>query len=181
VNEGLPQKKFKRITDFGERILMRLRFRRFYSQIKLKTLSAFLKKINNKSYHASSFFFYIFETRLDSFFYRLNILDNSDFSSRQIFKHKFFFLIKNFEKLLITSNDRSKLGDIVTFPNKKYFFNLLLNKFFLNKVRTSIPYFYEINFRIMSVIIFVLPTIKTIFYPFKNYKSTSFFSSITRV
>jgi ribosomal protein S4 len=100
---------------------------------------------------------------LDTIFYRLN-LQVSSYKSRQYIRHKGLFVNNIFINI---PSFRLKFQDLFSLINKKVMHSFLLFKFFKKMIFTSLPNYYEVNHRIMTMTFFFRPNGNNmIFYPF---------------
>ena len=158
---GKPKRKIRRLSTFGRRMKVRQKFRRFTTaSVGVRQFRNYLKKAR-KHVSLILFFFRLMETRLDTLVFRLNF---SLFSgeARQLINHGNFIVNG---RLTVFPNHLVNLYDIVSVKDKQKFFNKTLS-FFKNKmVITSLPYYLEVNFRIMSAVLFINPLPSRVFYP----------------
>jgi ribosomal protein S4 len=109
------------------------------------------------------YFIWKIETRVDTILYRLNLQANT-FFIRQYIKHVGLFVNDIFLNL---PSFRLKFKDYLKLINKKQIFRFILYKFFKKLIFTSIPYYYEVNHRLMTMLFFFKPVNKMIFFPFE--------------
>jgi len=162
IDIGKPKRKLKQLSAFSKKLKNRHKLRKFYSStINTKQLRNYVRKVHHYC-SLSLFFFRILESRLDSFIFRLNLCYNSS-QIRQLINHG-NFLING--RLVFFSNIRLNLYDVFSVVDKKFFFFNFLKE---NKIPIfSIPRYLEVNFRIMSAIMFRNPLPKHIYYPTKS-------------
>ena len=115
--------KRRRKTLHGSRLKMRNILRGFFSQIKTSTFRKFLIQ-SRQSSRLMRNFFNIFESRLDVFVYRMNLITSS-FLGRQLINHKFFRVNDIIQRV---SNYKINFFDIVTVLNVKGFFRWFLER-----------------------------------------------------
>lgn len=161
---GTPKVSKRILTEYA----VKLKFRhilRFFAggSINVKQFRNYFKKARRYNSFLLSFFNLI-ESRLDTLIYRFNILNNSG-QIRQAINHG-FFLING--KLSTHPGQTLKIFDILTVKNKNFFYSNLKLKFRNNRLINSIPFFLEINFRIMALVLYTSPKIDKIFFPTKK-------------
>jgi ribosomal protein S4 len=161
IDVGKPYRKKKKKTRYWYLLLTRHRLRYFASKISVHQLKLYIKHYRGSKFFGMHFL-WLLESRIDFILYRLN-LQISAYHARQYIKHVGVFVN---EKYINVSSYKIKFNSILTFVNKKESFKFLLFKFFKKIIIMSIPYYIEINHRIMSLRFFFKPRYKTIFYPF---------------
>ncbi len=161
IDIGKPARKRKKKTAYWHLLLTRHRLRYFASKISVHQLKLYIKHYRGSKFFGMHFL-WLLESRIDFILYRLN-LQISAYHARQYIKHIGVFVN---EKYINVSNYKIKFNSILTFVNKKESFKFLLFKFFKKIIIMSIPYYIEINHRIMSLRFFFKPRYNTIFYPF---------------
>jgi ribosomal protein S4 len=161
VDVGKPKREKKRVTLYGTRLLTRHRLRFFASRMTVRQFRSYVKKNRNSKY-LGLMFVWLLETRIDTIFYRLN-LQASSFQTRQYIKHFGVFVNDVFINI---PSFRLNFLDYITIRHKKQMFDLLLFRFFKGLIFMSIPFYYETNFRIMTITLYMKPFIKMIFFPF---------------
>jgi ribosomal protein S4 len=164
IDIGKPKPKKRIISVFGRRLLNKHLLRHFYA----KTLSNKQFRIASKKMRSyiSSFFFFgnFFELRIDALLYRLNFVLQPG-HARQLINHK-HVLVNG--KLQTFSNYCLTLYDVFSVQNKIFFYlNLLsyIKKKSLNSSKS--PYFLEINYRIMTAMVYKTPLFFKLKYPLK--------------
>jgi small subunit ribosomal protein S4 len=162
VDVGKPKREKKRVTLYSERLLNRHRLRFFAGKMTARQFRSYVKKKRSSKYFGSYFIWFL-ESRLDTIFYRLN-LQVSSYKSRQYIRHKGLFVNNIFINI---PSFRLKFQDLFSLINKKVMHSFLLFKFFKKMIFTSLPNYYEVNHRIMTMTFFFRPNGNNmIFYPF---------------
>ncbi len=161
IDVGKPARKRKKKTPYWHLLLTRHRLRYFASKISVHQLKLYIKNYRGSKFFGMHFL-WLLESRIDFILYRLN-LQISAYHARQYIKHVGVFVN---EKYVNVSSYKIKFNSILTFVNKTDSFKFLLFKFFKKIIIMSIPYYIEINHRIMSLRFFFKPRYNTIFYPF---------------
>jgi ribosomal protein S4 len=161
VDIGKPKREKKKETLYSLRLLLRHKIRFFASRMSVRQFRSYVKKKRGSKYFGSYFIWFI-ESRIDTIFYRLN-LQSSSYNTRQFIRHNGLFVNGIFINI---PSFRIKFYDVITFKDKKKMYNFLLFKFFKNLIFTSIPYYYEINHRIMCMLFYFRPLNEMIFFPF---------------
>jgi ribosomal protein S4 len=163
IDIGTPKRLRKKITNYTRRLKSRHILRLFSGgAMNVRQFRSYLKKTRKQS-SLILYFFKLFETRLDTLVYRFNFFDSPG-QIRQSINHA-NFLING--KLVIFAGQHIDYFDVLSVRLKKMFFNKLIHRFKTHKVLFSIPFFIEINFRIMCLTIYCNPSPKKIFYPTK--------------
>jgi ribosomal protein S4 len=158
---GKPKRKKKRVTLYFTRLLTRHRIRFFASRMTVRQIRSYVKKHRGSKFFGM-FFIWMLETRVDVILYRLN-LQASAFNCRQYIRHFGVYVNNIFINL---PSFRLKFFDYLTLINKKEMFEFLLFKFLKKLIFMSLPFFYEINYRIMTMSFFFKPPVDMIFFPF---------------
>jgi ribosomal protein S4 len=158
---GKPKRKVRRLSTFGRRMKVRQKLRRFITgAMGVRQFRNYLKKAR-KHVSLILFFFRLFETRLDSLIFRLNFATTAG-EARQLINHGNFLINSN---LVSFPTHAIQIYDIVTVLDKKKFADKVLRLFKQKMVFTSVPYYLEVNFRILSATLFMNPFPNKIFYP----------------
>lgn len=158
---GKPKRKKKRLKLFSKKLKNRHKLRKFFSgTMSIKQLRNYVYKVHHYS-SLTLFFLKFLETRIDFLIYRLSISKNSG-EIRQMLNHGNF--LKN-GKQVFFANQSLDIFDVFSFKNKEFFFNKLLSVIKHNLLFFSVPRYLEVNFRIMSIVIFRNPLSKHIYYP----------------
>ncbi len=161
VDEGKPKREKKKVTLYGTRLLTRHRLRFFASRMTVRQFRSYLKKKRGSKY-LGMLFIWLLETRIDTIFYRLNF-QASSLESRQYIKH--FGVLIN-DVFINIHSYRMGFYDYLSLNDKKQMFKFVLFKFFKHLIFMSIPFYYEVNYRIMTFTFFFKPHQKMIFFPF---------------
>lgn len=158
---GKPKRKIRRLSTFGRRMKIRQKLRRFTTAaMGVRQFRNYLRKAR-KHVSLILFFFRLFESRLDTLVFRLNFSQTSG-EARQLINHGNFIINGN---QIIFPNHSIQVYDVMSVKDKQKFFQKSLY-FFKNKmILTSIPYYLEVNFRIMSAIMFINPFPSKVFHP----------------
>jgi small subunit ribosomal protein S4 len=164
---GKPKRKTRIISRFGRRLKNRQKLRKFSSNtMTVRQFRNYLKKAR-KHVTMVLFFFRILESRLDTLIYRLNLIETPA-EGRQLINHG-NFLING--KISIFPSSNFSLFDVFSVLNKKYFYQKILNSFQRKIIFKNIPIYIEINFRIMSAVIYMNPIPSKISYPSRTEAS----------
>jgi ribosomal protein S4 len=162
---GQPLGKFKKLTFYAKKLKNRHKLRKFFSgTISIKQLRYYIKKAHNYV-SLSLFFLKLLELRLDAFVYRLNLTQNGP-EIRQMINHGNFMVNG---KQIFFSNYQLNLFDVFSIKKKKLFFKKLLNIIKKKKLFFNQPKYFEVNFRILSIIYYINPIPEDIFYISKTY------------
>jgi ribosomal protein S4 len=164
IDIGKPRPKKRIVSIYGRRILNKHLLRHFYA----KTLTNKQFRLASKKMrrYISSFFFFgnFFELRIDALLYRLSFVLMPG-QARQLINHK-HVLVNG--KIQTFSNYCLTLYDIFSVKNKIFFYLNLLSYINYKKLNTSkVPYFLEINYRIMCAIVYKPPLFFKLNYPSK--------------
>lgn len=162
VDIGKPKRKRKKMTLYCLHLLVRHRLRFFSSRMTKRQLRTYVMKHRGSKFFGM-FFIWLLESRLDTILYRLN-LQPSAFKGRQYIKHNGVLVNGLFVNI---PSFRLTFGDILSFYNKFLMFELLLFKFLKKMVFMSLPYYYEVNHRLMAMKFFMKPKYYMVFFPFK--------------
>jgi len=170
---GKPKRKIRRLTTFGRRMKTRQKLMRFVTgSMGVRQFRSYLKRAR-KHVSLILFFFRLFEARLDSLVFRLNFATSAG-ESRQLVNHGNFLVNGN---RVIFASHTVEMYDIVTVFDKKRFFAKILNLFKQKMVVSSIPYYLEVNFRILSATLFMSPFPNKVFYPSPDKMDTNLLAS----
>jgi ribosomal protein S4 len=158
---GKPKRKVRRLTTFGRRMKVRQKLRRFVTgSMGVRQFRSYLKRAR-KHVSLILFFFRLFETRLDSLVFRLNFATSAG-EARQLINHGNFLVNAN---RVIFASHTIEMYDVVTVFDKKKFVAKILNLFKQKMVISSVPYYLEVNFRILAATLFMSPFPNKVFYP----------------
>lgn len=170
---GKPKRRVRRLTTFGRRMKIRQKLRRFITgSMGVRQFRSYLKKAR-KHVSLILFFFRLFEARLDSLVFRLNFATSAG-EGRQLVNHGNFLVNGN---RVIFASHTLEMYDIVTVFDKKKFFAKVLNLFKQKMVISSIPYYLEVNFRILAATLFMSPFPTKVFYPSPDKIDTGLLAS----
>jgi|ERR1700733_6332457 len=168
IDIGKPKERGIKRNKHFLILMSRQKIRRFCSQFPLKVIRKYLQIIKHRSVNLSAFLV-LLETRLDFLLYRMNVMSNQPLYFRQLINHNSFkFLLQN-KVTNLSGQHLLKIGEIfkVSFRSKKYFYYLIQKKFLKNEVFMSIPNYMLINYRLMYLIFFKFPTLKTLSFPIR--------------
>jgi small subunit ribosomal protein S4 len=160
IDKGKPKRKIRRLTRFARRLKNRHKLRRFATQ------SMTVRQLRNYFRQAKKFklvfvqFFRLLETRADTLAVRLNFVYSSG-EARQLLNHQNFLINGHLVKY---STESINIFDVFSVKDKNFFYFKSLNLFKNKLIISSLPYYLEINFRIMSAIIFTWPLASKVFY-----------------
>lgn len=160
IDKGKPKRKVRRLTRFARRLKNRHKLRRFATQsMTVRQLRSYFRRARQKR---SIFvqFFRLLETRADTLAFRLNFVENAG-QARQFLNHK-NFLING--KVVSFPTESIDIFDVFSVKDKQFFYNKALELFSKKLVISSIPAYLEVNFRIMSAIIYTWPLPSRVFY-----------------
>jgi small subunit ribosomal protein S4 len=160
IDKGKPKRKVRRLTRFARRLKNRHKLRRFATQsMTVRQLRSYFRRARQKR---SIFvqFFRLLETRADTLAFRLNFVENAG-QARQLLNHK-NFLING--KVVSFPTESIDIFDVFSVKDKQFFYNKALDLFSKKLLISSIPAYLEINFRIMSAVIYTWPLPSKVFY-----------------
>jgi len=161
VDEGKPRRQRKKMTLYCERLLTRHKLRFFAGRMTARQFRSYVKK-NRGSKYFGMLFTWAIESRIDTIIYRMNIQAGS-MHTRQYIRHFGVYISNLFVNI---PSFRMTFEDFVSFYNKRQIFSYILYRFYKKLIFMSIPYYYEVNHRIMTLIFFFRPTVTTVFFPF---------------
>lgn len=161
VDIGKPNRIKRRITRFTLKLLTRHKLTAFAAKIPIYQFKLYIQRNRNLKYF-SMYFLFSLESRLDFILYRLNFSNSPGFI-RQYIKHK-GLLVNN--KLITTPSYQVSINDIISFVDKCDVFNRIFYNFYKRLVFMSLPFYYEINFRMMHICFFLVPRAEMVYYPF---------------
>jgi ribosomal protein S4 len=185
--------KRKRISIYGSMLRRRHFLRRFVADMPNNQLRMYLKK-SSKSAKMLNYFLQLFESRLDTVLYRINLLNGV--SNRQQISHKNFTV--NREICTFPGRQINFLDLVSVVDRRKYFFFLLArikktlkqtvnkkSKFFSRILRNpglfqrykktgeifyNVPSYLEVNYRTLTALFVYCPRYDQVFFPFKTVK-----------
>jgi len=153
IDKGKPKRKIRRLTRFARRLKNRHKLIRFATQsMTVRQLRSYFRRAR-KSKLVFIQFFRLFETRADTLVVRLNLAYTGG-EARQLLNHKNFLINGHIVHYPTKSID---IFDVFSVKDKDFFFNKSLSFFKEKLILFSIPYYLEVNFRIMSAIVFTWP------------------------
>ncbi len=154
------KKRRRRLTKFAKRLRARLIIRKFASQMTVRTFRSYVKK---SSKGASLFikFLRLIESRLDVFVFRMNFFETSS-QVRQSINHGFIIVSG---KICKFSNRSLRFNELVSFVDKNFFRNNILNLFKKKVITRSIPAYLEINYRILTAMLIFSPKTTQVVFP----------------
>lgn len=152
----------KRWSRFKRIFVMRQKIRRFCSRMNMRQFRLCTQKQRGLRTFGASFLL-LLETRLDTILFRLNVM-MTPFHGRQFLRHQ--GLLVNGRCVKLPSFCVS-FFDIIGFRNNAFFFKYILARFKKRTIFMSLPFYYEVNFRIMVMRFIFYPTSKMLSYPCK--------------
>lgn len=153
TDKGKPKRKRRRLSRFARRLKTRHKLRKFSTQsMNIRQLRNYIRK-SRRSNAVFIKFFRFLETRIDTLAFRLNLAQTSG-EARQLVNHGNFIING---KSVAFSTEKIDMFDVFSVKDKQFFYNKALNLFKQNLVVFSIPSYLEVNFRIMSAIIYRWP------------------------
>src|SRR6185312_9000428 len=160
IDKGKPKRKVRRLTRYARRLKNRHKLRRFATQsMTVKQLRGYFRRARRmKSVFVE--FFRLLETRADTLAFRLNFVASAG-EARQLLNHRNFVINGSVVSFPMESID---IYDVFSVKDKQFFYDKILSLFAGKLVITSIPVYIEVNFRILSAIIYTWPTSSKIFY-----------------
>lgn len=160
IDKGKPKRKVRRLTRFACRLKNRHKLRRFATQsMTVRQLRSYLKRARKANLLFVEFFRSL-ETRADTLAVRLNFVDSAG-EARLLLGHKNFIING---KLVHFPTQSIDIFDVFSVKNKQFFYQKAFDMFSKKLVISGIPSYLEVNFRIMSAIIFTWPLPSKIFY-----------------
>jgi ribosomal protein S4 len=153
TDKGTPRRKTRRLSGFARRLKNRHKLRKFSTQsMNVRQFRNYLRKARQKR---SVFvqFFRLLETRVDTLVFRLNLTESSG-EARQLVNHRNFLINGKIVGFPTASID---MFDVFSVKDKKLFYEKSLSLFKKGVVLFSLPGYLEVNFRIMSAIIYTWP------------------------
>lgn len=155
------QKKKRRFRSKEYFTLFKLRV--FYGNLKKSSFRPLLNvRARNQNIWAGATPF-LLESRLDILLYRTNLF-KSIFFVKQFIKHK-GVLVNGLG--LHQPNAQVNIGDIVSIPLYKEFYEFFFKKLQENRVLVNYPKYIEMNYKIGTLTLFKIPRGGDIAYPFK--------------
>jgi ribosomal protein S4 len=150
---GKPKRKTRFLSNFGRRMKLRQKLRRFTTAaMGVRQFRNYLRKAR-KHVTLILFFFRLFETRLDTLVFRLNLALTSG-EARQLVNHGNFII--NGREIIFPTHSID-VYDVMSVKDKQKFFDRALTYFQNQMIISSIPSYLEVNFRIMSAVLFINP------------------------
>jgi len=139
-----------------------LKLRRFYGNLRKRNFKRIFKERGLNDKFLVGAFPYFLESRLDVILYRANFF-SSIFTARQFISHK-----KIYVNGLLETKPGLKifLNDVISLPNYKKFYLLIRSRLEDKKIFINYPHYLYVNYRLGLVIMWKLPIIKNIPYPF---------------
>lgn len=153
TDKGVPRRKTRRLSRFARRLKNRHKFRRFSTQsMNVRQFKSYLRKARqNRSTILQ--FFRLFETRVDTLSFRLNLVESSG-EARQLINHRNFLINGS---VVGFPSECINMFDIFSVKDKHFFHQKSLSLFKKGVIIFSLPSYIEINFRIMSAVIYTWP------------------------
>lgn len=160
TDKGKPKRKRRRLSRFARRLKTRHKLRKFSTQsMNVRQLRNYIRK-SRRSNAVFVKFFRFLETRADTLVFRLNWAYSSG-EARQLVNHK-NFIINGQSVSFATEN--IDMFDVFSAKNKSFFYDKSVKLFKQGVVIFSIPAYLEVNFRIMSAVIYRWPVPSQISY-----------------
>ena len=151
--------------------LNKLKLRRFYGNISQKKFKKIFKESQLNSNFLGKSFICLLESRLDVLLYRAHFF-KSIFSARQYILHNGIYVNG---LLLNKPNFKIKLFDFTFLKNSDLFYEVLKNKILNNKIFGNYPKYLEINYKLGSICLYKIPSVKEVPFPFfLNYKHIAY-------
>jgi ribosomal protein S4 len=165
TDKGKPKRKIRRLTHFARSLKNRHKLRKFSTEsMNVRQFRRYLKKAR-KSKSVFIQFFRLLETRVDTLAFRLN-LGNSSGEIRQLVNHSNFLINGQIVSFPTQTID---IFDVFSVKNKEFFYKSSLSLFKKGMIIFSLPFYLEVNFRIMSAVIHVWPLPYKVPYLIKIY------------
>jgi ribosomal protein S4 len=153
TDKGKPRRKTRRLSRFARRLKNRHKLRKFATQsMTVRQLRSYIRKAR-KSRFVFVKFFKLLETRVDTLAFRLNFVQSSG-EARQLVNHRNFIING---KIVGFPTEAIDIYDVFSVKNKQFFYDRSLFLFHKGLIVSSLPFYLEVNFRIMSAIIFTAP------------------------
>lgn len=160
IDKGKPKRKIRRLTRFARRLKNRHMLRRFATQsMNVRQLRSYFRKAR-KSKLVFVQFFRLLETRADTLAFRLNFAESAG-EARQFVNHLNFLRNGSIISFPMESID---IYDVFSVKDKQFFYDKVISLFSKKLIVSSIPIYLEVNFRIMSAIIYTWPSRSKVFY-----------------
>lgn len=99
----------------------------------------------------------------------MNIIDNKPLSFRQIINHKVDDYFYDNKKVILANHNLLQIGAIFSIGkiSRKIYYLWLQRRFVKGLIYMSIPSYFIINYRLMMLLFYKLPSIFDLFYPCK--------------
>lgn len=154
IDKGRPRRQKRVFKSYAVLLRNRHQFLKFSTQaMNVHQFRGYLRKIRRGK--ASFINFYRFmESRVDTLVFRLNFAETAG-EARQLVNHRNFLI--NGQVVGIPS-DYIEFGDVFSVKDKEFFRTKVLESFKKKRVYFNLPVYLEINFRILSAILFMWPT-----------------------
>lgn len=160
IDKGKPKRKIRRLTRFARRLKNRHMLRRFATHsMNVRQLRSYFRKAR-KAKSGFIEFFRLLETRADTLAFRLNFVESAG-EARQLLNHKNFLINGNIVSFPMESIN---ICDVFSVKDKQFFYNKILFLFSKNLIISSIPVYLEVNFRILSAVLYTWPSRSKVFY-----------------
>lgn len=154
TDKGKPRRKVRRLTRFARRLKNRHKFIKFSTQsMNVRQFRSYLRK-SRQARSSVLQFFRLFETRIDTLAFRLNLVESSA-EARQMVNHRNFLINGN---VLGFPSSYIDMFDVFSVKNKQFFYERSLSLFKKGVILFSLPTYLEVNLRIMSAIVYTWPT-----------------------
>jgi small subunit ribosomal protein S4 len=154
TDKGKPKRKTRRLSNFARRLKNRHKLRRFSTEsMNVRQFRNYVRKAR-KTNAVFLQFFRSLETRIDTLVFRLNLAKTAG-EARQLVNHRNFLI--NGQSVAFSS-ESINMFDVFSVKDKSFFYKKSLDLFKKNLILFSVPSYLEVNFRIMSAVIFMWPT-----------------------
>jgi len=153
TDKGTPKRKTRRLSRFARRLKNRHKLKKFSTQsMNVRQFRSYLRKAR-QSRSVFIQFFRLLETRVDTLVFRLNLSESSG-EARQLVNHRNFLINGKVVGFPSASID---MFDVFSVKNKNFFYNKSISLFKKGVIVFSVPVYLEVNFRIMSAIVYTWP------------------------
>jgi small subunit ribosomal protein S4 len=160
IDKGKPKRKKRRLKRFSRLLKNRHKLIKFATQaMNVRQFRIYLRKAR-KSRSIFVNFLRLMETRVDSLVFRLNLAETAG-EARQLINHR-NFLINGM--VVGFPTESIFFYDVFSVKDKAFFHSKTLSLFKKRAILFSTPAYLEVNFRIMSAIIYKWPTRSTVSY-----------------
>lgn len=153
TDKGKPKRKTRRLSNFARRLKNRHKLLRFSTQsMNVRQFRSYVRKAR-KTNAVFVQFFRSMETRVDTLVFRLNLVQHAG-EARQLVNHRNFLINGRVVGFPTESID---MFDVFSPKDKNFFYQKSLELFKKGLIIFSLPYYLEVNFRIMCAIVHIWP------------------------